>query len=407
MLSVPQRPACPAIIEARSDEVIAKWMTFLVKCAISVLAASPHDPIKRRAPALQYMQRARETEHCKRSPPESGDFFMPETTKLHPKQPCCRRVGLPGGGTPGPAAGRGLCAGPCRGLGRSLRGPDPLWAGADIGPACGLLCRLRSRSCAGHPVPRVRGVFTGQPLPALRRGGGRGRPMALARQAPPGISGRVRDTGAGRCLLCAGARRGRLHAGVLLRGRCPAGGRLRAMRCGASARKARFWAPCWPLLPWRRRWAGVRFGPLCLGVAACAMVDAALCCRGQEKLALAFAAFTGAALCAADPSLAPAAVGLCCGTAAAVLLVPGRRAETLAACAGGCVLGVLCVPAPGTALPLLLSAGLGLAAPAFFPKHWLTPVPEAPAPPEEPPGFLPPPPGWKQWPRAFPRWPRR
>ena len=33
------------------------------------------------------MQRARETEHCKRSPPESGDFFMPETTKLHPKQP--------------------------------------------------------------------------------------------------------------------------------------------------------------------------------------------------------------------------------------------------------------------------------------------------------------------------------
>ena len=123
----------------------------------------------------------------------------------------------------------------------------------------------------------------------------------------------------------------------------------------------------------------------CLGAAACAMVDAALCCRGQEKPALAFAAFTGAALCAADPSLAPAAVGLCCGTAAAVLLVPGRRAETLAACAGGCVLGVLCVPAPGTALPLLLSAGLGLAAPAFFPKHWLTPVPEAPAPPEEPP----------------------
>lgn len=79
------------------------------------------------------------------------------------------------------------------------------------------------------------------------------------------------------------------------------------------------------------------------------------------------------------------AVGLCCGTAAAVLLAPGRRAETLAACAGGCVLGVLCVPASGTALPLLLSAGLGLAAPAFFPKHWLTPVPETPAPPEEPP----------------------
>ena len=49
------------------------------------------------------------------------------------------------------------------------------------------------------------------------------------------------------------------------------------------------------------------------------------------------------------------------------------------------MLGVLCVPAPGTALPLLLSAGLGFTATAFFPKHWLTPVPEAPAPPEEPP----------------------
>ena len=49
---------------------------------------------------------------------------------------------------------------------------------------------------------------------------------------------------------------------------------------------------------------GLRFGPLCLGVAACAMVDAALCCRGQEKPALAFAAFTGAALCAAGPRAA-------------------------------------------------------------------------------------------------------
>jgi ATP-dependent Lon protease len=47
---------------------------------------------------------------------------------------------------------------------------------------------------------------------------------------------------------------------------------------------------------------GLSFGPLCPGAAACAMVDAALCCRGQEKPALAFAAFTGAALCAADPA---------------------------------------------------------------------------------------------------------
>ena len=203
--------------------------------------------------------------------------------------------------------------------------------------------------------------------------------MALARQAPPGISGRVRGAGAGRC---------------------PGGaGFTLVFFCGADALLAGGFGYALQRFPPEKpgfgtllaasavaaALGGLRFGPLCPGAAACAMVDAALCCRGQEKPALAFAAFTGAALCAADPSLAPAAVGLCCGTAAAVLLAPGRRAETLAACAGGCVLGVLCVPAPGTALPLLLSAGLGLAAPAFFPKHWLTPVPEAPAPPEEPP----------------------
>ena len=127
-------------------------------------------------------------------------------------------------------------------------------------------------------------------------------------------------------------------------------------------------------------------GPLSLGVIVCAMADAALCCRGQEKPALALAAFTGAALCAADPALAPAAVGLGCGVAAACLLAPGRRMETLAACGGGCVLGGLCVPAPATALPLLLSAALGFACTAALPKRWLAPVPAEPAP-DAPPRF--------------------
>ena len=130
-------------------------------------------------------------------------------------------------------------------------------------------------------------------------------------------------------------------------------------------------------------------GPLCLGVAVCAAVELALCCRGQPTAALACCAVTGAALCAADPSLGPAAAGLSCASAAGALLAPGRRIEAFAAYAGGCVAGVLCVQPPGTAFSLLLSAGVGLAAAALLPKDWLAPVPaaESAAPPEERPRF--------------------
>ena len=266
-----------------------------MKCAISAdLSRFPAWPHKTpRARATVYAKGAG-NRTLQKIPAGKRGFFHAGNHKTAPEAACCRRVGLPGGGTPGPAAGRGLCAGACRGLGRSLRGPAPLWAGADTGPACGLLCRLRSRSCAEHPVPRVRGVFTGQPLPALRRGGGRGRPMALARQAPPGISGRVRGAGAGRCLLCAGARRGRLHAGVLLRGRCPAGGRLRLCTAALPTRKARLWHPAGrfcrgggagraalrPSLPWG---SGLCHGGCCPLLPRAGKARAGLCCLHRGR----------------------------------------------------------------------------------------------------------------------------
>ncbi len=130
----------------------------------------------------------------------------------------------------------------------------------------------------------------------------------------------------------------------------------------------------------------VSLGLLCLGVAVCAAVELALCCRGQPTAALAYCAVTGAALCAADPSLGPAVAGLSCASAAGALLAPGRRIEAFAAYAGGCVAGVLCVQPPGNAFSLLLSAGAGLAAAALLPKDWLAPVPaaEAAAPEERP-----------------------
>ena len=58
--------------------------------------------------------------------------------------------------------------------------------------------------------------------------------------------------------------------------------------------------------------------------------------------------------------------------------------ETLAAYAGGCVTGALCVQPPGNAFSALLSAGAGLGVVCFLPRQWLTP-----AGPEEPPGETP------------------
>ena len=309
---------------------------------------------------------------------------MPETTKLHPKQPVAAALASRAAVRPalrqGGAFALGLAGGWAVlygallpfGLGLTLGLPADCFAACAAGAALSILfhgfgafsldslCLL----CAVGAAVAARWLWPGRLRPAFLAGCGALVLGGVCFALGPGGAGFTLVFFCGADALLAG---GFGYALQRFPPEKPGLGTLLAASAVAAA-------------------LGVlRFGPLCLGAAACAMVDAALCCRGQEKPALAFAAFTGAALCAADPSLAPAAVGLCCGTAAAVLLTPGRRAETLAACAGGCVLGVLCIPAPSTALPLLLSAGLGLAAPAFFPKHWLAPVPEAPAPPEEPP----------------------
>ena len=118
----------------------------------------------------------------------------------------------------------------------------------------------------------------------------------------------------------------------------------------------------------------VRWGWFSPGVLACAAAELALCCRAQKFAALSGSAVLGAALCAADPALAPAAAGLGCATAAAAVLAPGRRVETLAAYAGGCVSGVLCVQPPGNAFGLLFSACGGMAVVCLLPGGWLAPV---------------------------------
>ena len=108
---------------------------------------------------------------------------------------------------------------------------------------------------------------------------------------------------------------------------------------GAAAAAALGSIQLWQLLP---------------GVIVCAALELYLCSKGQAKAALAACAVLGAALCAADPALSFAASGLACATAAAAVLAPGRRMETVAAYAGGCVTGALCVQPPGSAFQYLL-----------------------------------------------------
>lgn len=92
----------------------------------------------------------------------------------------------------------------------------------------------------------------------------------------------------------------------------------------------------------------VRWGWFSPGVLACAAAELALCCRAQKFAALSGSAVLGAALCAADPALAPA-------------------------------------------------AGL---------PRWQTPRRAGKTPPR-PPAVRRRPPGWKPWRRAFPHWQKR
>ena len=116
---------------------------------------------------------------------------------------------------------------------------------------------------------------------------------------------------------------------------------------------------------------GVTLGPVCLGVVFCAALEAALCCRGQGKAALACCAVLGAALCVVVVFFCLVVVGL-----------------DSAAYAGGCVTGVLCVQPPGSAFGFAFSAGAGLGLAALLPGGWLAPVPaNEPDAPEERPRF--------------------
>ncbi len=190
---------------------------------------------------------------------------MPETTKLHPKQPVAAALASRAAVRPalrqGGAFALGLAGGWAVlygallpfGLGLTLGLPADCFAACAAGAALSILF---------HGF----GAFSLDSLCLLCAvGAAGGRPMALARQAPPGISGRVRGAGAGRCLLCAWGPGG---AGFTLVFFCGADALLAGGFGYALQRfppESPVLAPCWPLLPWRRRWAGCASASSALG----------------------------------------------------------------------------------------------------------------------------------------------
>ena len=252
---------------------------------------------------------------------------MPETTKLHPKQPVAAALASRAAVRPalrqGGAFALGLAGGWAVlygallpfGLGLTLGLPADCFAACAAGAALSILfhgfgafsldslCLL----CAVGAAVAARWLWPGRLRPAFLAGCGTLVLGGVCFALGPGGAGFTLVFFCGADALLAGSFGYALQRFPLEK---PGFGTLLAASAVAAAL------------------GGLRFGPLCPGAAACAMVDAALCCRGQEKPALAFAAFTGAALCAADPSLAPAAVGLCCGTVNAVYDAFPRRCDT-------------------------------------------------------------------------------
>lgn len=249
------------------------------------------------------------------------------------------------------------------GLGLTLGLPEEQFAACAAGAALGTLLRgvggfsLRSICllCALGGTVAMRWSGTRRYLPVMLSGCGLLVGAALC------FAG-AGNGGAGLVLYAAADAAAAAGIGWLMR-RCPAGQPgFASLLAGAAVIAAL---------------AGVQWGWIPAGVAVCAALGLYLCCKGQTTGALAAQAVWGAALCAADPQLAPAATGLACGAAAAALLCPGQRTETAAAYLGGCLTGVLAIRPAGSAFGTLFAICGGVGLVLLLPRQMLTPAPVA------------------------------
>ena len=123
--------------------------------------------------------------------------------------------------------------------------------------------------------------------------------------------------------------------------------------------------------------AAVPAGPLLPGAVFCTGAGLVLACRGRREQAALGITALAVTLCAADPALAHAAVGLCGGTLLAAWLAPGQRLRCAAWFALGCLPGALCAPDSAAALRFLLAAAIGTAGFFLMPQRLVLAVPDA------------------------------
>lgn len=186
---------------------------------------------------------------------------MPETTKLHPKQPVAAALASRAAVRPALRQGRAFALGLAGGWAVLYGALLPFGLGLTLGlPAdCFAAC------AAGAALSILFHGFGAFSLDSLCLLCAVGRPWPPDGSGPAG-SARHFWPGAGRwCWEVSALRWG--PAGQASRwcssaGQMPCWRAASAMRCSASRLKSPVLAPCWPLLPWRRRWAGCASAPL-------------------------------------------------------------------------------------------------------------------------------------------------
>ncbi|WP_455500690.1 SpoIIE family protein phosphatase [Gemmiger sp.] len=122
-------------------------------------------------------------------------------------------------------------------------------------------------------------------------------------------------------------------------------------------------------------------GPLAPGPAVAAAAGLCAAIGGTVEQTAVLSIAMAAAVTAAEPKLAFAALAVAMGSLAAACLCPGERWRCAGVFAAGCTVGALAAPDAAGAVPLLVSAAVGVAAALALPGAVLRKIFPPPAPP--------------------------
>ena len=122
-------------------------------------------------------------------------------------------------------------------------------------------------------------------------------------------------------------------------------------------------------------------GPLAPGPALAAVAVLCAAVGGTLEQTAVLSIALAAAITAAEPTLAFAALAIALGGLAASCLCPGERWHCAGVFAAGCTVGALAAPDAVSAVPLVVSAGVGIAAAMAVPGSVMRKIFPPPAPP--------------------------